>query len=63
MNSFQELLTVNCFLIARNGEPHQTLSEPAAETNRFDERRNLIFTPPNPQAKFVKFFTISSRLM
>jgi hypothetical protein len=62
-NSFEEFLTVNCFLNAKNGELHQTLIATKAETRRFDERRNLIGLSPIPQAKFVKFFTIKATLM
>jgi hypothetical protein len=62
MNSFPESLTVPCFSVAKNGD-HQTLCELKAETARFDERGNLIGPPRQPQEKFVKFFTISLRLM
>jgi hypothetical protein len=63
-NSFQESLTVNCFFTAKNGELHQTTAHNSGSRNEpFDERRNLIGRAPTPQAKFVKFFTISARLM
>lgn len=65
MNSFQESFPVNCFLhykktvnfIKHSREPQQQ------KLTESDERGNLIAPAPAPQAKFVKFFTISSRLM
>jgi len=64
-DSFQESLTVNCFFTAKDGELHQTITRktPGTGNGPFDERRNLIAHAPTPQEKFVKFFTISARLM
>ena len=62
-DSFQESLTGNCFLAARNGDLHRTPVREIKKTSRSDERGNLIAHSQTPQAKFVKFFTISARLM
>jgi hypothetical protein len=63
MNSFQHSFRVNCFFETKIGEHHQTLAQTRGKNIRFDERRNLIGPAPKPQAKFVKFFTISAALM